>query len=211
MSELLELLDDHDDLLAKLDALECELDEGGVLVAVANNEGAGLVLKGHAGEELRLAPDLKPEGIRAPSLEDFLHHLAELVDLDREDAAVSPTVAILGNGGAKGLVEGDDAVAEDVLEADEERVLEVACSGLLDHVHDVHLDAVLGRLGHDVSLGVDIEVPSPPAVHVVQGSGGSDVPRWLRCGHGHGRGRRHGRGGRDLGFAHFSENTRAAL
>ena len=121
VAEFLEFFDDQDHLLAELQAEDGHLDEAGVLVAVADDEAAHLVLQREAGEELRLAADLQAEVEGLAGVEDFLHDFAELVDLDGKNAAIGALVIEFRDGIAEGEVDGLDAVAEDVLEADEHR------------------------------------------------------------------------------------------
>ena len=59
-----------------------------VLVTVANDEAAHLVLQRQAGEQFRLAADFQAEIERLARVENFLHHFAELVHLDRKHAAI---------------------------------------------------------------------------------------------------------------------------
>ena len=86
--ELLDLFDDHDDGLAQLAAEQRHLDVERVLIAVADEEALGIAMDGERGEEFRLAADLEAELVGRAGVHDFLHDFAELVDLDREDAAV---------------------------------------------------------------------------------------------------------------------------
>ena len=149
----------------------------GVLVAVADDQAADLVLQRQAGEQLRLAADFQAEIERLAGIEDFLHHLAQLVHLDREHAAILALVIELGDGVAEGQVDGLDAVAQDVLESDQQRELQPARLGLLDHIGQVHRRAgILQRLGHDVPGFVDVKVLRAPAMDVVQIARRLDVP-----------------------------------
>src|SRR6185312_6378662 len=88
LAQLLELLDDHDNFFAELRADQRHFDEAGILVAVANDEAAHLALHGEAGEQLRFAADFEAEIERLAGIKNFLHHFAELVDLDGKHAAV---------------------------------------------------------------------------------------------------------------------------
>ena len=183
LAQFLELLDDHDDLLAQLGAQQRHADEIGVLVAVADDQAAQLALQRQAGEQLRLAAHFEAEIERLAGIEDFLDHLAELVDLDGKHAAVFALVIELGDGAAEGQVDGLDAVAQDVLEPDQHRELQPARLGLLDDVGQVHRRAgVPQRLGDDVPGFVDVEVLRAPAMNVVQVSGvpGCPTARWRR-------------------------------
>ena len=124
--KFLELLDHQDDLLAQLDAHQRHADETGVLVAVANDQAAELVLQGQAGEQLRLAAHLQAEIVRLARVQDFLHHLAQLVDLDGKDAAILVLIIELGDGAAEGLVDGLDPVAQNVLKTNQHRKFQPA-------------------------------------------------------------------------------------
>src|SRR6185436_7488703 len=84
LSQFLELFDHHDDLLAQLDAEERHADETGILVAVEDDQTARLILEREAGKQFRLAANFEAELVRLARFEDFLHHFAKLVDLDRE-------------------------------------------------------------------------------------------------------------------------------
>ena len=86
--QLLEFLDDHDDLLAELAPEQRDADEGAVLVAVADDEALGVVVHREPGEQLRLAARFEAEVERLAGIEDLFDDFAELVDLDREDAAI---------------------------------------------------------------------------------------------------------------------------
>ena len=81
--------------------------------------------------------------------------LAQLVDLDREDAAVLALVALVLDGAVEALVELDDAVAEEVLEPDHHRGLQAHAEGLVDHVE--HPDAA--------AVGAGLDIHEPAVVH----------------------------------------------
>ena len=69
------------------------LDEEGVLVAVADDQALRVRVDRQRGDQLRLAARLQPEVERRARVEDLLDDLAQLVDLDREHAAVDILVA----------------------------------------------------------------------------------------------------------------------
>ena len=158
------------------------LDEIRVLVAVADDEAAHLVLQRQAGEQFRLAADFEAEIERLARIENFLHHFAQLVHLDRKHAAILALVIEFRDGIAKRQVDGLDAMPQNVLKADEQRKLQPAPLRLLDHVRDVHRRAgILQRLGDDVPGVVDVEIFRAPAMDVVKRARRLDVPRWRRC------------------------------
>ncbi len=98
LAQLFELFDDHDHLLVQFGPEQRHANETGVLVTVADNQAALLVLHGQAGEQLRLAADFQAELEGLARIQNLLHHLAQLVYFDREDAAVFALVIELGNG-----------------------------------------------------------------------------------------------------------------
>jgi hypothetical protein len=88
--ELGELLDDDDDLLAELAAEEGEADVVVVLVAVADDEPLGALVHGERDHQLGLGAGLEAVVVVLAGGDDLVDDLAELVDLDGEDAAVGP-------------------------------------------------------------------------------------------------------------------------
>ena len=180
MPELLELLDDQDHFFPQLGSQERHADEFRVLVAVADDQAAGLVLQGEPGEQLGLAADFEPEMERLAGIEYLLHHLAELVDFDRKNALVLALVIVFLDGRAEGQVDRLHPVAQDVLKPDQEREFQAPRPGLLRDVADLDLRArFLKRTRHDVSFLVDVKVARAPTRDVVKVARGLDVP-WGR-------------------------------
>ena len=70
-------------------------------------------------------------------VENFLHDLAQLVDLDRKHAAVWLLVAGLRDGAGERLADRLHAVAQQVLEPDDQRETEALFARLVDHGHHV--------------------------------------------------------------------------
>ena len=112
------------DRLAQLDAHQGHADELGVLVAVADNQAPALVLQRQPGEQFRLAPHFQAKIERPARVQDFLHHFAQLVDLDGKDAAIDVLIIEFRNGGGEGLVDGLHPVAENVLKPNQQRKLQ---------------------------------------------------------------------------------------
>ena len=94
-----------------------------------------------------------------------------------------PLVIEFGDRIAKGHVDRFHAVAKNILKANQQRKLQPAPFGFLDHVGDVHRGAsVLQRLGDDATGFVDVEIFRSPAIDVIEVSRGLDIPRRLRGG-----------------------------
>ena len=136
-----------------------------------------LILHRQPGEQFRLAADFQAELERLAGVENLLHDLAKLVDLDGKHAAIPALVIVFRDGGAEGLIDGFDAMAQNVLKPDEQREFQPARLGLLGHVRQIHRHAgVLQRARHDVPGFVDVEILRAPAMDVVQVARRFNVP-----------------------------------
>ena len=125
------LFDHRDDLPADLLGQHDHLDVLVVLEAVAD-DGRLVVGDGQHRQQLRLRAGFQAELVRPAVLEDFFHHLALLVDLDRIDAAVAALVAVLGDGVLKRLVHLAQAVLQNFAEADQDRQRDAAKLEIVD-------------------------------------------------------------------------------
>ena len=150
-----ELFDHQDDLLAELAAQKGETDVVVVLVTVANDEAVGALVHGQGDHQLGLRARFQAVVELFAGCYDLVDDLAQLVDLDGEDAAVGAFVALLLNGLAKDLVQLGDPVAEKVLEADDQRCLEAHAHGLVDHVKSADPATVGERLDVEESRVVN--------------------------------------------------------
>src|SRR5690606_36156513 len=170
--DLARLLDHDDDLVPELLAHEREADELLVLVAVADDQVVRPLRQREDRLELRLAADLEADAVRLAEGDDLLDDVALLIDLDRVDRGVPALVVELADRGPEPLREPDDARAQDVREAKEQR--EPDALGLQVHRHLEEVQPAIritGRVDGDVPLLVDAKVADPPAVDVVQLAG----------------------------------------
>ena len=178
-AQFLDLLHHHDDSLAQLAAEQRHPDVELVLVAVADDERFGIAMNGQRGEEFRLAADLDAEVEGRAGILDFLHHLAQLVDLDREDAAVGRLVLRVGDRGVEFVVEHVHAVPQQILETEQQREDQPARFCLLHYRHKVKGEALVvapGAHGH-VARVVNAEVGIAPPGDVVSLESAGYVPR----------------------------------
>jgi hypothetical protein len=126
-------------------------------------------MHGQAGEDLRLRADLDAVVKRTAGVEDLLDHFAELIDLQRKDGAIDAAVVVLADGALERAVERLDAMAEEILKADQDRRGEVHRLRFADDVDDRNGDAfALQRRDGDVTVRCDVEVSGAPAVDHVQ-------------------------------------------
>ena len=147
--------------------VEGEVDELLVLVAVADDVGLGVVHVSQRGDQLGLGAGLETVVVLLAELRDLLDDLALLVDLDRIDAAVFALVALFLDGLGEGLVDLGDAMAEGVLQADDEGGLEAHAFGLLDHVHEPDVTVIGQRLHLHEPPGIHGEVVGAPALETI--------------------------------------------
>ena len=70
-------------------------------------------------------------------IDDLFDDFAQLIHLDRKDAAILVAIAELLHGGLKGPVDRLDAVAQQVLKPDDERKTEAAPARFVDHLKQV--------------------------------------------------------------------------
>jgi len=165
--DLRELLHDDDDPLAELAAEERQADVVVVLVAVADDEARRALVHRERDHELGLGARLEPVVVGPAGADDLVNDLAQLVHLDREDAAVLALVALVLDRLAEHLVELDDPVAEQVLEADDHGRLQSHPQGLGDDVQDADPAPVGEGLDVHKPLRVNREVAGAPALEPV--------------------------------------------
>ena len=113
------------------------LDEGAVLVAVAQDQRLGVLLQRERDQQLGLGAGLDPEVEGAAVLDQLLDHVALLVDLDRVDAAVAALVVVLRDRLLEGAEQLLDARPQDVGEADQDRQVEPAAAQVVDELLEV--------------------------------------------------------------------------
>ena len=167
-AELGVLLDDRDDVAPDLLGQHRHLDELGVLEAVADDRDVvgGQCRHRH---QLRLAARLDAEVVGTPELQDFLDHLALLVDLDRVHARVLARVRVLLDRSLEGAGDVAQAMLQDVGKAHQDRQRDAAHLQAIHQLLEVDRPlALLGRVHEHVPVLANREVAVAPAVDVVQ-------------------------------------------
>src|SRR4029077_2320627 len=110
-------------------------------------------------------------------IDDLFDHLAQLVDFNRENAAIFVAVTELAHGSLKRAVNRFDSVTQQILKPDDKRETEPPIAGLIDNGKDVDGAPVfLQRPRHDVAGAINGKVIATPSIDVVSGDGGLDVP-----------------------------------
>src|SRR5436190_12747346 len=115
--------------------------------------------------------------ILLPGVDDFFNNLAQLIYFDRENAAITALIAKFGDRSLKSAVNGFNPMTEQILEPNNDWERKTAGPRLTDHFHDVDRSAViLHRSDLNVAVAVNREIISAPAIHIVCGDGGLDIP-----------------------------------
>src|SRR5581483_3263230 len=112
-----------------------------------------------------------------PRIDDLLNDFAQLIDLDREHAAILVFVAKFSHRILKGAVDRFHAMAQQILEPDQKRKTEIARARLLHNFQKIDGPAVFQeRPDFDIAGAVDRKVAVTPAFDVIRGNRGLDVP-----------------------------------
>ena len=165
--------------MAQLLADERQSHELVVLVAVADDQVIGLLGQRDHGLQFRLGSAFESDAVWLPELVDLLHHVALLVDLDREHGRVLARVAVLLDCGLELLAELMHARAEQVGEPQQHRHGDALCLEILRELEqvDLTLRMIAIRAHDDVAPGIDVEISATPAFHVVESASVIDGPR----------------------------------
>src|SRR5207253_846446 len=134
LAQFLKLLNHHDDLLAKFCPQQCHFDETGILIAVANNQAAHLALHRQSGEQLRLAAYFEAEIERLAGIQNFFHHFAKLVHLDRKHTAIFTLIIELRNRITKCKINEFDTMTKNILKTDQQQKLEITSLNFLNNI-----------------------------------------------------------------------------
>ena len=140
-----------------------------VFVAIANDKTLRIRVDRESRQQLGLASDFETKMKLGSSVNNFLHHFAELVDFDGKDPAVDIGIFRLGNGFGEGLVYRLYPVAQQILKTQGERKRQTAVLGLRHELHHIDLSFGKGIRAHrDMTLWIDRKIRSAPALHIVK-------------------------------------------
>jgi hypothetical protein len=167
--DFLRAVDGDDDLAAQLLGEEGGLDEGLVLVAVAENVAVGVLMEGEGDQEFGLAAGFDAEAVGGAVFDQLLHHVPLLVDLDRVDPAEPALVVVLRDGRGEGSKELLDPELQDVGETDEKGKVAAPALQILHQFLEVDRPFARAPGRHlDVARVVDGEEILAPSVDVVE-------------------------------------------
>ena len=177
LPKFLQLLHHHDHGFPELDPHQRHAHKARILVTVADNQASRRGSQRQSGKELGFAADFQSKIKRSARIKNLLHHLAQLVHLDREHTSVRPPVLKLRDRPPKCRVDRLHPVSQNVLKPDQQRKLKPSTSRLLDDVRQVYCHpSLLKGPRHHVPLGIDVIIARPPAINVVQSARVLDGP-----------------------------------
>ena len=175
--QLLDFLDHDDDRFAEPPAEHGRADVSAILVAVADDQTLQVLVHGEGGDQFRFRPGLEAKMKLLARVHDLFDDFAQLVDLDRKNAAVVVLVTEFAHRALEGAVDRMDAVTQEILEADDEGKPEPARARFVHDFENVDRAAVfLERANLGVAGGVDGEIASAPALDVIGRDRRLDVP-----------------------------------
>src|SRR5438477_450040 len=119
--KLFEFLGNDDHLLAELAAKQRDPDEGRVFVAIANDETFGVLVHRQRSDQFRLASGFETEVNLLTGIDNFFDNFAQLIDLDRKNAAIFIFVAKFRDRVVECAINSFDTVAEQILKSDDQR------------------------------------------------------------------------------------------
>ena len=94
-----------------------------------------------SGEQFRLAADFEAEVERLARVENFFHDFAKLVHLDRKHAAINSLIIEFRDRISERLVNGLDAMTQNILKPDQHRKFQPARLRFLNDIRDVNVRA----------------------------------------------------------------------
>ena len=114
---------------------------------------------------------------RLAGIDDLFDHFAQLIDFDRENAAVFTAIVEFRDRVFESAVNRFDAVPEQILKADDKWKGEPARTRFVNDFKNGNGGSILPqRLRNDVAIGVDGKVTGSPTLDVVGGVCRLQVP-----------------------------------
>src|SRR5205807_9755454 len=175
--KLFQLFDNNDNRLAKFAPKQRNTNESRIFVTVADDQAFRILVHGERSDEFRFAAGFQSEVKLQAGIDNLFDDFPQLVDLDRENAAIFIAITELRHRGLKGAINRFDAVPEQILKPDYQRKAEPTVASFVYNFENVDATAVfLEWTRLDVPGGVDGKVTATPSLHIVSGDSGLNVP-----------------------------------
>src|SRR6476469_6757673 len=175
--QFFQLLNYNDDLFVQFAPQQGDPNKSRILVAIANNQTLGVLVQGQGSDQFRLASCLQAKVKRLAGIDDFFDHFAQLIDFNRKNAAVFSLIVEFRDRGLECAVYRFDAVAEQILKADDKGKGESARTRFVNNFKNGNgATILLERLGHDIAISIDGKVIGSPTLDVIGGVCRLQVP-----------------------------------
>ena len=120
-----------------------DADESAVLVAVADDQALRVLVHRQRGDQLRLAARFEAEMKLLAGVDDLFDHFAQLVHLDRENAAIVVAVTEFLDRALEGAVHRFDAMPQQILKANDQRKSEAALARFVARLRECRSSRLL--------------------------------------------------------------------
>src|SRR5205807_9546382 len=119
--EFFQLFYNDDDRLTKFATEKCDANEGGIFVAVADDQTLRVFVHGQCGNQFRFAARFESKMKLLACVDDFFNYFAQLIDLDRKNAPIFAAITELCHRGLKGAINRFNPVPQQILKPDYQR------------------------------------------------------------------------------------------
>ena len=175
--EFLEFFNDDDNQLPEFATEQRDTNKSGIFVSVADDEALGVLVHRERGDKFRFAAGFQSEMKLLASIDNFFDDFAQLIDLDRKDAAILTAIAEFRDRVLKCEIDRLDAVAKQILEPNDEWKTQSARARLVYDFKNGDAAAIfLKGFGNDIAFGVDSEITAAPTIDIISCDRGLDVP-----------------------------------
>src|SRR5207249_9829714 len=113
--KLFQFCNNNDDRFTEFAAEERNANERGIFIAVADDQTFRILVHGERGDQFGLAAGFETEMKLLAGVDNLFDNFAQLVDLDREDAAILVAITELRHRSLKCAVDRFDAVPQPIL------------------------------------------------------------------------------------------------
>ena len=175
--QLTQLFQDHEHLVSHALRREGQTHVFGVLVPIADDRVTGVATHPQHRLEFGLAAALEAHSEGRPELEDLLHHVALLIDLDRIHEVIPTAVVEFRDGAGKSVRHVGDPGPQDVREAQQNRQTDALFRQVDRQPVQVESRSLVSRgVNRHVACSIHAEKPESPLPHAVERLGLGRTP-----------------------------------
>ena len=136
MFKFFQLFGNNDNRFPKLATEKCNANESWIFVAVADDQALRVLLHRECRNQFRFAARFEAKVKLLARVDDFFDHFAQLIDLDRKNAAIFVAITELRHRRLKGTINRFDAVPQQILKSDYERKPKVSRARFINNLEE---------------------------------------------------------------------------